>query len=262
MYKYKIVLEIHGIPSEQSKSWGKPAIVVKMLHFWEALVTRRCDLVLALSPHILQFIRTYARRLELLPVFIDTNTYKRNDVTRATLRENRSWKDLHLVGLIGPFDYKWNEAALEFLEENLDKFDKRILFVVIGNCEGRKNLDRCYYAGFVEDLPGLLSCLDAVLVARRLSTSGPLNKILQSMSCSLPVFTTPQGIVGIEHAKNGTNIIVVEERDMPRTINSLLFNEELVKFIGANARDIVLKYYSHEACASRLVSLIKSVARS
>jgi glycosyltransferase involved in cell wall biosynthesis len=175
------------------------------------------------------------------------------------LRKRQRWQDSRVVGLIGPFDYKWNEGALQFLENNAEQFDKRIEFAIIGRCESRKHLDRCFYAGFVEDLPEFLSSLDAILVARRLSTSGPLNKIVQSMSCSLPVFTTPQGMLGMDYAEHGRDIIVAEESEMARTINSLIFDESLMRSIGQKARQTVQKHYSYEANATKLVRILDAL---
>jgi len=257
-FKQKVIFEIHGILSEESKTWRKPTFLVWVLHCWEAIVLRQCDLILALSGHIFEFCKRYARRLELVPVFLDTNVYRRNEGIRAALRERHGWQGKRVVGIIGPFDDKWNECALQFLEDNMKEFDERIVFAVVGKCERKNNVERCLYAGFVEDLPGFLSSLDTVLVARRLSTSGPLNKIIQSMSCSLPVFTTPQGMVGMDYAKHGRDIIVAKESEMARTVNSLIFNEGLMRTIGQNARQTVEKHYSCGANAARLVHILES----
>jgi glycosyltransferase involved in cell wall biosynthesis len=256
VFKQKVILEVHGIPSEESKNWGKPTLLVSFLHFWEAVALRQCDSVIALSGHIFEFCRRYARRLEFVPVFVDTNVYRRNESARAALRKRYGWEDKRVVGLIGPFDIKWNEFALQFLEENIEDFHERIVFAIIGKSERKTNMKRCFYAGFVHNLPEFLSCLDAVLVARRLSTSGPLNKIVQSMSCSLPVFTTPEGMVGMDYAEHGRDIIVAKETEMVRTLNSLITDESLMTRIGRNARETVKKHYGHEANGAKLVRVV------
>lgn len=240
---------------------GKPTLLIWLLHCWEAFALKHCDLVLALSGHIFEFYRRYARRLELLPLFVDTNVYRRNESSRADIRERYNWQGKRVVGVIGPFDNKWNDCALQFLEENIQEFDKRIIFAVIGRCERKKSIERCFYAGFVEDLPGFLSCLDSVLVARRLWTSGPLNKIVQSMSCCLPVFTTPQGMVGMDYVEHGRDIIVAKESEMAETVNSLIFNERVMRAIGQNARQTVEKHYSYESNAARLLHLLEAFPR-
>ena len=259
VFKRKVIFEIHGISSEETKTWGKPTFLVWLLRCWEAIVLRQCDLTVALSGHIFEFCKRYTRRLELVPVFVDTSVYRRNEGIRAAVRERRGWQDKRVVGLIGAFDKKWNEYALEFLDENIGKFDERIQFVIIGKCERSKRVHRCLYAGFVEDLPGILSCLDAVLVARRLATSGPLNKIIQSMSCSLPVFTTPQGMIGMDYAHQGNDIIVAKENEMVRTVNSWIFDDDFMKTIGKNARQTVEKRYSNAANAAKLRHIVQSV---
>jgi glycosyltransferase involved in cell wall biosynthesis len=259
VFKQKVIFEIHGILSEESKAWGKPNFVVWVLQRWESIVLRQCDVIVALSRHIFEYCKRYTRKIEFIPVFVDTNVFRRNEGTRATLRERHGWQHKCVVGLIGPFDnYVWNEVALQFLEENMEEFDERIVFAVIGKCECKMNVDRCFYAGFVEDLPGFLSCLDAVLVPRRLPTSGPLNKIIESMSCSLPVFTTPEGVIGMDYVENGRDIIVIKESGMAHTANSLIFDERGMETIGNNARQTVEKHYSYGANAAKLVRILES----
>jgi len=258
VFNRRVVYEAHGILSEETKAWGKPSLLVWVLRCWEAIMLRRCDLVIALSGRIVKFYQRYARQIELVPVFVDTNVYRRNESAGQEIRERFGWRGKRVVGLIGPFDYnRWNDSALEYLEQNLDKFDERIVFAIIGKCKSKK-LGRCVYTGFVDDLPEMLSSLDAVLVARRLATSGPLNKIVESMSCSLPVFTTPEGVVGMDYAKNGKDLIVATESKMTATLNSLIFNDDLMRTIGQKARQTVETNYSYEANAGRLTRILES----
>jgi glycosyltransferase involved in cell wall biosynthesis len=262
LLKLRVIFEIHGILSEESEQSGDPTFYPWLLHCWEGIVLRHCDMIIALSGHIFKFCERYARRLELVPVFVDVNTYRRNEDTRVVLRERYGWQRSWVVGLIGPFDNVWNEGALEFLEKNINEFDERIVFVVIGKCDRKIKLPRCSYVGFVEDLPGFLSGLDAVLVARKLSTSGPLNKIIYSMSCSLPVFTSPQGMLGMDYAEHGKDIIVANESEMARTLNSAIFDHDLMRRIGQKARQTVKKHYSYEANATRLIRIVESLNHS
>jgi glycosyltransferase involved in cell wall biosynthesis len=262
MFKRKVIFEVHGILSDESKArWGKQSFVAWFPRCWETIMLRGCDLVIALSWNISRFYERYAQRVELVTVFVDTNVFRRNEDSRVILRERHGWQGKRVVGLIGPFEEKTffvNESTLQFLEENIEKFDERIVFAIIGECERKKNAGRWFYAGFVEGLPDFLSCLDAVLVPRRVSTSGPLNKIIQSMSCSLPVFATPEAMLGMDYAEHGRDIIVANESEMARTVNTLIFDDDLMRTIGEKARETVEKHYSYGVNAARLVRILES----
>ena len=258
LFKEKVIFEAQGLLSEETEQWGKPSFLARILAYWERFVLGKCDLVVALSGHIFEFCKRYTRKLELIPVFVDTSVYRRNEANRIAIREKYRWQRGSIVGLIGPFDNTWNEGALQFLSKSVQEFDQRIEFVVIGKCDQKVKIAKCSYVGFVEDLAGFLSGIDAVLVARRRSTSGPLNKIIYPMSCSLPVFTTPEGVVGMDYVKNGRDIIVAKEDEMAGVMNSILFNRRLMSTVGSNARRTVERYYSHTTNAHRLGQIINS----
>jgi glycosyltransferase involved in cell wall biosynthesis len=257
VFKCKVIFEMHGIASLQSKTWGNPTVLVWLLRCWEATVLRQCDLVVAVSKRTFDFSKRYAQQVEFVPVFVDTKTFRRDEDARVALRRRYGWQGKRVVGVIGPFETKWNQDALRFLDNNLEQFDERIVFAIIGKCKHRKNWDRCFNAEFVklQQDPGFLSCLDAVLVARKLSTSGPLTKIIEAMSFSLPVFTTPEH--GMDYVEHGKDIIVANESEMARTLNSLIFDDDLMRSIGHNARQTVEKHYSYEANAPKLVHLLQ-----
>lgn len=259
VFKRKVIFEMHGIFSEQSKTWGNPTFLVLLLRCWEAFVLRQCDMVVAVSKRTFDFSKAYARRIETVPVFVDTRTFRRDEAVRAALRKKHGWQSKRVVGVIGPFDTKWNEDELRFLDNHMGEFDERIVFAIIGKCEHRKNWSRCFDAHSVklQQDPEFLSCLDAVLVVRKLSTSGPLTKIIESMSSSLPVFTTPKN--GMDYVEHGKDIIIANESEMVQTLNSLIFDDDLMRRIGHNARLTVEKHYSYEANAPRLVHILQEL---
>ena len=64
-----------------------------------------------------------------------------------------------------------------------------------------------------------LSSLNAVLIPSKIATLGPLNKILESMACSIPVFTTPKGVIGLSNYENKKNILIFNEENLVEGIN-------------------------------------------
>lgn len=253
--KYKLIFEAHGIFSEQYKEISRSGLGLRLIKLIEKLVIQYADRVIALSPNILEFYRRYNARIELLPVFLD------DELFRASEKRPRN-DSLKRVGLIGPFDTTRNVSSLQFLYSNINKFDNRLHFVVIGRCEHRIYDHRLEYTGYLpstQDYIRQLSCLDAVLVVEKIATSGPLNKIVEPMACGVPVFTTPKGMVGLYWVEPGRDIFVFEEDELVDKINELIFDDEPMRKVGENARKTVERYYSKKANEEKLLKILETV---
>lgn len=80
------------------------------------------------------------------------------------------------------------------------------------------------------------------------------------MACSVPVFTTPKGIVGLYNIRAGQEVYVFSEDDLVSGLNDNIFGEELIKVAG-NARGYVEKYYSKEANKQKLMGIFNRFNR-
>jgi glycosyltransferase involved in cell wall biosynthesis len=257
IYKYKIIFEAHSILSEEIKEIGYIELKVKFYQFLERFVIKHADYVIALSENTFEFYEKYNQHIELIPVFVNEAVFKINKEieTKKYKRQKRK-----LIGLIGPFDGMFSKHILEYLHANIDQFDNRIHFFVIGKCDNRIKNNMITYTGYLETTQNyidVLSNLNAVLVPSKIATLGPLNKIIEPMSCSLPVFTLPKGMVGLYYVENGRDILVFEDDKIIDKVNELIFEDELMKKIGKNARIVVEKYYSKEVNEKKLVDLIE-----
>jgi glycosyltransferase involved in cell wall biosynthesis len=132
--------------------------------------------------------------------------------------------------------------------------------MIIGHCPHRLQSNQFIYTGYVDNYIDHISCLDCVLIPSKIPTGGPLNKIVEAMSLGLPVFTTPQGMVGLYHARPGKDILVFKEDKLVAKLNELVFNKELMAEVGNNARAAVESQYSIKAHGEKLVSIISSMA--
>jgi glycosyltransferase involved in cell wall biosynthesis len=259
-----IVFEAHGILSEEYEEYSQSKSTIRFgfrigyyaRRLLECFVVKRSQMVIALSHRIFDFYVQYNPNTKLIPVFIDTNHYKFNPEKKRKFRQKYGLSNTKLIGVIGPFYSIFNSPSLEFIYENIDKFDSRINFMIIGPCPFKKEHKRIIYTGFVEDYAGILSCLDAVLVPCKIFTSGPLNKIIEAMSCSLPVFTTPKGLIGLDYAENGKNIFVYEENELVEKINVSVFDDDLMIEVSVNAVKTVKEHYSKEVNEKRLLRFI------
>jgi len=261
VYHYQIVFEAHGILSEEYKEIGRSSLVVQFARIWERFAITRSNTIIALSKRILDFYARYNKNIHLIPVFLDTERYRVNVKKRHELREKYGLSKNKVVGLIGPFDSVWNKYSLEFINRNLNKFDNRIKFLVIGaGCTVKKENEKMVYAGYVGDYAGTLSCLDAVLVPANASTSGPLNKIIEAMASSIPVFTTLEGAVGLDYAENGRNIFIFDENELVEKVNTLIFDENLLIKVGAKARETIDRNYSRKIKEKKLIRVLHGVS--
>jgi len=258
IFSYKIIYEAHGILSEETKERGSSKFIIKLCQLLENFVIIHADYVIALSKDILKYYSKYNKNIELIPVFIDEDIFTKDDSKSTNLSDSNIIKK---IGVIGPFNMPSNKYALDFVYEHLDEFNKNIQFIIIGNCNNHISSKKVMYTGYLTftDYLKQLQCLDAVIVPSKIATSGPLNKILEPMACSLPVFTSPKGITGIDYAKPGDNVFIFENSELVYNINKLIFNADLMKKVGQNARDTIEKYYSKRNNRKLLIKVISKI---
>lgn len=254
--RYSIIYEAHDILSQLAEQLGWPRILIELFRFLERFITRHVDFLVALAPNILEYYSAYSKKIALIPVFVDAELFR-------PLKKSRGSNDTRTIGLIGPFvtnDARKKEH-LHFLYSNLEKFDKRVQFLVIGQCGERIHNERIKYTGYIastEEYAVRLSNLDAVLVPERTATTGPLNKIIEPMSCSVPVFTTPKGMIGLYWVESNKDILVFEENELASKVNELIFDDAFMLQIGGNARNVVERYYSRKAIEKKLKGILEA----
>jgi glycosyltransferase involved in cell wall biosynthesis len=219
----------------------------------ELLIARLASGVVALSGETRRFYDRYAKRVFFIPVFVDTRTYR-----PAAHRDHNGSKNL---GLVGPFEGIFNGGQVEFLLKNVGGFSSAIRFVLIGRQERDLDKSRFSELGFLpdEEYPKALADLDALIVPVSVATYGPKNKIIEGMACGLPVFSSPKGVVGLDFARPGENIFVFPLDEMVEQINELMFEDEALARVSANARRTVEEHYGGEACGEEIVDAIHEV---
>ncbi len=256
--KFKTIFDAHSVHSIDVKSAGSPRIIVKLTQFLERFVVKRADFVVALSRNTFELYQRYNTAIDIIPVFFDTGLF----VTKGSIRRCSSCSN-KVVGLIGSFDTnKRNRYYLDFLYNNIDRFDENISFLVIGQCERRIENDRIIYTGYLNstmEYVDQLCWLNAVIVPEGISTTGPLNKILEPMACSIPVFTTPEGMVGLYWVEPGTDVLVFDVNELVDKINELVFDDELMAEIGRNSRKVVEQYYSNQVNEQKLFGILEKL---
>jgi glycosyltransferase involved in cell wall biosynthesis len=228
----------------------------------EGFSGKNADLVVAVSELTRFFFKSYSSRVVLLPTLIDPNIFCFDEYGRKIFRAKYGIKENEkLLGIIGPFDTEYNKPSLEFLKRNIRRFNPSIKFMVVGRCpdELKVNNKAIIFTGFVDDYIGHLSALDAVLIIRAVPTDGAINRIVEAMAIGLPVFTNPIAFATIDHATSGKDIFVFEEDELVTKINSLIFNDKLLKDVGERARKLAKTYYAQELYKAQLLEALKQV---
>lgn len=261
----KVVFEAHGIASlERECGLPDPSLIdtfrIEMLKWREKFVVKHADCVIALSSDICRFYGRLNKCIFLVPNFVEEKKFQPQ---KGSIERRSDEKERRNVGIIGPFvQNNTNNYILDFVCKNIGKFDERIKFIVIGECDCKIMNERINYAGFLNDFQDYvdqLALLDAVLVASKFPSFGPLTKILETMACSLPVFTTPVGAVGLDHVKPGEDLFVFDETELVAKVNEFLFDVDLMERVGKNARHTIETYYSTEVNNKKLIEVIEQL---
>jgi len=258
----KVIFEAHGILSRERELslLHSPISKVgfKMLKWREKFVIKHADCVIALAEDIYRYYDRLNKCIFIVDNFIDEQQFKPLKSSRERISDDTERKN---VGLIGPFDQNnINNYFLDFVYQNIDRFDARIKFIVIGQCYNKITNKRISYTGYLNDFKDYvdqLTHLDAVLVPARFSSFGALTKVLESMACSVPVFTTPAGLVSFDHLTPGEDIFICDESELVTRVNESLFDIELMESVGKNARRTVETYYSKAANSKTLIRVIE-----
>jgi len=273
LWTCKVILEAHGVISlEREERYPDPSLIdkvrIKMLKWREKFAIKHADCVIALSQDICKIYGKFNKRIFIVQNFVDEKQFKPQKYSRQRLSNNKERKN---VGIIGPFVQKYDRSRnflvsnyfLDFLYENIDRFDPRIHFTVIGQCDYKIARDRISYTDYLSDFRDYidqLRLLDAVLVPSKYSSFGALTKVLEPMACSVPVFTTPAGLVSFDHVTPGEDILVYDDAELVAKVNECLFDVELMESVGKNARNTIEKYYSKTVNSEKLIAVIDRVS--
>jgi len=270
LWPCKVLLEAHGVYSlEREERYPDPSPIdkakISMLKWREKFATKHADCVIALAADIYRYYGSFNKRILVVDNFVDETKFKPQQNSRERISDDKERKN---VGLIGPFIQKYETSRnflvssyfLDFVYQNIHSFDARINFIVIGQCDHKIANERISYTGYLsdfEDYVDQITRLDAVLVPSKFSSFGALTKVLEPMACSVPVFTTPVGLVSFDHVKPGEDIFVFDEAELVAKVNEYLFDVELMDRVGKNARRTVEKYYSTAANTEKLIRVIE-----
>jgi sugar transferase (PEP-CTERM/EpsH1 system associated) len=112
--------------------------------------------------------------------------------------------------------------------------------------------------GFVKSMAETLNGADVAIAPMR-SGSGIQNKILEAMSCALPVVTTRIGLGGIAAAADEEIVITEGEIAFAAEVVDLLNDPARARSLGVRARKRIIESYSWERAANQVDALYRAV---
>jgi sugar transferase (PEP-CTERM/EpsH1 system associated) len=192
-----------------------------------------------------------------IPLGIDTDRYKRV----SPLPHNRT------IIFSGNMAYYPNESAIVwFITQCFAEIKRRVPGVrlkIVGINPGSGILK--YHdgkditvTGFVESIIDELVTAQ-VAIAPMQSGYGMHIKILEAMSCGLPVVTTPSG-KGTITAEDGVHLRVAEEGpSFAEACIDLLNDPERARALGGKGRELVVREYSWESSMAKLERVYQAV---
>ena len=161
-----------------------------------------------------------------------------------------------------------NEIGLKYFFELIPRIEdkvKNIKFLILG---GGPKLNppspNVIYSGFVHELASYINLGDVCIApyppSAMYGTAGAKNKIIEYFACGKPVISTEEGIRGFDDAvPNRDFLLALDSDDFVDKLTTILYDKNLSKKLGENARKMSLKY-DWEELSKKVFLELKSVA--
>jgi glycosyltransferase involved in cell wall biosynthesis len=253
-------------------------LLISVLEWFERLVYRKAESVVALSPGMEACIRKcslWGKEVVVVPNCCDTETF-RPDVDGAKVRRDRGWQDRFVcihVGAIGPTNGLM--AVVRAAERFKD--DPDYLFALVGDGSERPRLSaeierlglsNIQILGNIpkQELPGLFAAADVSLVIFAnvpILEDNSANKFFDSLSAGKPVLLNYSGWQRdvIESAGAGFGCKQGNDAEFHENLQRLREAPELRRAMGERARQLALDRFSRDDLATQVLQTIAGVVR-
>jgi glycosyltransferase involved in cell wall biosynthesis len=260
-YGLPFVSSLIGIPTEPLLRHAEPSVSARFKYYLNqvflSLLLRISDVVVVPSNFAKKFfLNFYGKYLDdkvsILPRCVNTDEFYPKRQTKRNLRH------LNLLH-VGALSYrKGIEILLKAIPEVLEVFPQTALKVVgPGSIHKLSKLaeelhirSHVHFTGTIphDRVPELLHAADVfILPSRRLGEVFP-NAVLEALASETPVIATRVGTLHelIEHGVTGLLVEPENPSELAQAIVSLASDTKILKYMGKNGRESVLKKYSLE----------------
>lgn len=254
--KKPIVVDCHDV--FQSLRLRNTSLVRRILEtFLEKNVYRYADLVLTVSEVEKKYLVSSHfenKKIEVIPNGVDTQLFRLVPQSDE-IRKRYGLEGSRVVTFVGNLDYDPNREAVEVLSSEIApkilNHIKNVKFLIIGKMQNELHLERLTFAGFVQDLPRVLS-ISNVAVAPLVRGSGTRLKILEYFSIGLPVVSTSIGAEGLD-IEDGVNIFIEDNFDrFASRVVTLLEDSHLSDAVGKAACVLARTVYDWQSITRKL----------
>lgn len=167
------------------------------------------------------------------------------------------------VIFVGNMKYPPNQEAVDLIASKIaPKISKEmgnVMFIMVGRKPSRlPAASNMIFTGVVPNVIQFLSASD-VAIAPLLHGSGTRLKILEYLSCGLPVVSTSVGIEGLK-VEDGVHLLVEDDMDeFSAKVIELLRNGTLRKNLGNSGRELVVREYDWREIGKALSSSLNLI---
>lgn len=183
-------------------------------------------------------------KIKVVPNGVDTVKFDRSTVDISRVKKKYGLDGCHVVIFVGNMEYLPNREAVKLIAAKIAPLVWQEIantkFVLVGRYNKKINLPNLIFTGVVEDVVELLAISD-VAIAPLFHGSGTRLKILEYLSCGLPVVSTSKGVEGLSF-ENSNGVIVEDDLNgFARSIVMLIKNSPTEK-LRKSLRNSVLGY--------------------
>ena len=279
LVRRKIVLEVNGVFSEELIRGIRPCsrgLIGGLIHGLERYVLRNADLCICVCSWLMrEIIKRGADpvKVALVPNGVSLEAFN-PAIDGSEVVHNYGLEGRKIVIFVGSFTNQHNISLLIRSMRLIVETRRDVSLILVGDGPTRDNMQKlARESGVTEDvlfagrvthksIPNLLAASHvAVVPLTRSTTVGemiPL-KVLEYWAMQKPVVTTRAGVGGIPEARDGENVLFVEEddRSMADGILRVLDDDRLAKKLGENGRKAVETKYNWHNIVDQTVTILE-----
>jgi glycosyltransferase involved in cell wall biosynthesis len=271
-----LVIDIHGSPTQELLARA-PAEAAELTskERAERQAYAVASVVIVVSAELKVFLKTWfsvpEERLVIVPNGVDISSFQRavpEDRLRNIKETLHFRKSNKLIVFTCPrVGFLSNEIALIwFLKviESIESRRKDATCLILGRGKIIPSRSKAVvYAGFVNDLPAVLSISDVCVLPYppEAICGGVRNKAVEYFAAGRPVVSTSEGMRGIVGGVSGTHYLLADNpQDFADRIIELLSSRSLSRRIGSNGREIA-EHYDWQKLAREVYDVLSISAK-